>query len=75
MTWMDAWFYLNVIFDLGYMLVNDAIGKPVVAPGVLYVIHKYVHRKTNKKSPKVGPFWPSYLGSAGKCYFEHVSLT
>ena len=28
------------------MLVNDAIGKHLVAPGVLYVIHKYVYKKT-----------------------------
>ena len=27
------------------MLVNDANGKHTVAPGVLYVIHKYVHKK------------------------------
>ena len=25
------------------MLVNDANGKHLVAPGVLYVIHKYVY--------------------------------
>ena len=28
-----------------YMLVNDANGKYPVAPGVLYVIHKYVSKK------------------------------
>ena len=39
MTWMDVWFYLNVIFYL-YMLENDANGKHPLAPGVLYVIHK-----------------------------------
>ena len=27
------------------MLVNDANGKHPVAPGVLYVIHKYVYKK------------------------------
>ena len=27
------------------MLVNDANGKHPVAPGVLYVIHKYVYEK------------------------------
>ena len=38
-----------------YMLVNDAIGKHLVAPGVLYVIHKYVYIKKNLKKPT-----PSY---------------
>ena len=29
------------------MLVNDANGEHPVAPGVLYVIHKYVYKKSN----------------------------
>ena len=33
------------------MLVNDANGKHLVAPGVLYVIQKYVYKK-NKKNKK-----------------------
>ena len=52
MTWMDVWFYLNVSFDLYIMLVNDANGKHLVAPGVLYVIQKYVYEKKNFKENK-----------------------
>ena len=33
------------------MLVNDAIGKHLVAPGVLYVIHKYVYIKKSSMYP------------------------
>ena len=30
------------------MLVNDANGKHLVAPGVLYVIQKYVYKKNSR---------------------------
>ena len=40
-----------------YMLVNDANGKHPVAPGVLYVIHKYDYKKTvYKKTINLSPF-------------------
>ena len=35
------------------MLVNDANGKHLVAPGVLYVIQKYVYKKIKKISTGV----------------------
>ena len=38
-------FYFLWMLFLIYMLVNDANGKHPVAPGVLYVIHKYVYKK------------------------------
>ena len=37
------------------MLVNDAIGKHPVAPGVLYVIHKYVYEKKKKIFENLAP--------------------
>ena len=49
--WMFDFIWMSFLI---YMLVNDAIGKHLVEPGVLYVIHKYVYKKTI----------PLYLGHA-----------
>ena len=53
------------------MLVNDANGKHLVAPGVLYVIQKYVYKKIKNKTSDFFVFTDYFLVHESIWIFEY----